>query len=132
MFFQINIGIKMSLLKSLLFDAPCMFSASTGSLTAESHRLVPVHQSRVVHQVSQSMSEGWVWEYENVLGFFLFFFKNNVFACGSCVKACMRHAYLGTEPAVCMQHAHESHAVLCCVVCRKTPVLAADSCAPIQ
>lgn len=31
---------------------------SSGALTAENHRLVPVHQSCVLHQVSQSMSEG--------------------------------------------------------------------------
>lgn len=31
-------------------------------LTAENHRLVPVHQSCVLHQVSQGMSERSVWE----------------------------------------------------------------------
>lgn len=38
-------------------------SLSACEFKVENHCLVPVHQSCVLHQVSQSLSEGWVWDF---------------------------------------------------------------------
>lgn len=40
---------------------------SLSLITAENHCLVPVHESRVLHQVSQSLSKGWVCDAKVIL-----------------------------------------------------------------
>lgn len=55
---KINCFVLCVCLFLYVFVCLCVSPLSSAALTAESHRLVAVHQSCILHQVSQSMSEG--------------------------------------------------------------------------